>query len=356
MDDEQAEPTPGAGSPGAGESAPPPPPPPPLTPPPPPPPPPMTTTGWVLPANVGRPAINIGSIIGRTFDTFGREWSLFLVLAVPAALGSFVQGLVTPASAASPEAMPTLGEVVPYLATSVLAGLVGLVSTVMVAVAADGLWRGRQVGVAEAVTGGLRRLPRYFAVTVLIALAIGAVAALLGVVLVAAVSVGLQSGAVVLAALAAVVLLPVALWVAARLSLLGPVVVLEDHGIRGSITRAWDLSRGHAVMLFLLTFAIGVCAGLPLWGGSLFATYVESPWIAGLALAIAALVFQPLPVIAVVLAWGDLTGGRYADSPVMARGRGRRIAALLVFGLGAILFVAGFGVAGQYLATLPAAP
>jgi hypothetical protein len=266
-----------------------------------------------------------------------------------------VQGIVTPASAAS-DATPTLGELVPYLATSVLAGLVGLVSTVMVAVAADGLWQGREVGVAEAVTGGLRRLPRYFAVTVLIALAIGGVAALLGGIVVAATAAGLGSGAVVLAALAVVVLLPVALWVAARLSLLGPVVVLEDHGIRGSIGRAWDLSRGHAIMLFLLTFAIGVCAGLPLWGGSLFATYVESPWIAGLALAIATLVFEPLPVIAVVLAWGDLTGGRYADSPVMARGRGRGIAALLVFGLGAVLFVAGFGVAGQYLATLPAAP
>ena len=309
-----------------------------------------------MPANAGRPAVNIGSIIGRTFDIFGREWSLFLVLAIPAALGSFVQGLVTPASAATPDAMPTLAEFVPYIASSVLAGLVGLISTVMVAVAADGLWQGRQVGVAEVVTSGLRRLPRYVAVTVLIALAIGGVAAFLGVVVVAAAAVGLQSGAVVLAVLAGVVLLPVALWVAARLSLLGPVVVLEGHGIRGSIARAWDLSRGHAIMLFLLTLAIGVCAGLPLWGGSLFATYVESPWIAGLALAIATLVFEPLPVIAVVLAWGDLTGGRYADSTVMARGRGRGIAALLVFGLGAILFVAGFGVAGQYLATLPAAP
>ena len=33
------------------------------------------------------------SVLGRTFDTFGREWSLFLVLAVPAAVASLLQML-----------------------------------------------------------------------------------------------------------------------------------------------------------------------------------------------------------------------------------------------------------------------
>ena len=53
--------------------------------------------GWVLPANlVAGPRIDVASVLGRTFDTFGREWSLFLVLAVPAAVASLLQMLITP--------------------------------------------------------------------------------------------------------------------------------------------------------------------------------------------------------------------------------------------------------------------
>ena len=42
------------------------------------------------------PRLGVGSVIGRTFDTFGREWSLFLVLATPAALVGVLQLLVQP--------------------------------------------------------------------------------------------------------------------------------------------------------------------------------------------------------------------------------------------------------------------
>jgi hypothetical protein len=216
----------------------------------------------------------------------------------------------------------------------------------MITVAADRLWLGRAVGIADAASVGLRAIPRYLTVVVVLGLALfGALfVAILAIVVAAVVA---EPLGVALGVAGFLVGVPLLFWAAARLSLVAPVAILERYGVRGSINRAWDLSRGHATMLFLLTLVVGISAGLPLWGGSLFASFAPDPVIAGVAVAISTLVFEPLPAIAVVLAWGDRTGAGYRDSEVMARGRGRRVAALLVFGLGAILLVAGLGVASQ---------
>lgn len=312
-----------------------------------------------MPADLPSQTINVGSIIGRAFDTFGREWSLFVVLALPAALGTLLQALLTPGgmgslgspgtlgSTGSLAAMPTPAEIASYVGALLASSLLGLVSTIAIAVAADDLWQGRAVGVTDAMARALRVFPRYLLVVLTLTLMVGAIAVIAAAVVVGAYAAAGPAAGVVIGVLGFLVALPVALFVSARLSLIVPVVVLERNGIFASIVRAWDLSRGHAILLFALSFVISLCAAIPLWGGSLFAAFVTGPVIAGIALAIATLVFAPLPAIAMVLAWGDRVGGRYRDSEVMARGRGRRVAALLVFGLGGILFVAGFGVAAQ---------
>ena len=75
------------------------------------------------------------------------------------------------------------------------------------------------------------------------------------------------------------------------------------------------------------------------------------------AIALAELVTAPLTGIWVLVAWGDLAGGgRYRDSEVMARGRGRWTAALLVFGLATVLLLAGVAITGSALAGLPITP
>lgn len=321
--------------------------------PPPPPPPPSPVVGWAIPADAGRPTIDVASVIGRSFDTFGREWSLFLVLAAPSGLGALLQVLIAgPGNAAATgiAARPTVGQILTYLAASLLSAGLALVSAVAIAVAADALWQGRPIGVAGAFRGGLSALPRYLAVVIAMGLMVGGVVlvvAVVGVIVFAA----LGPIALVVAVLAGLVGTLALGYLSARLALLAPVVVLERNGVIGSIVRSWDISRHHVIALFLLTITISLCAALPLWGGALFAGFVTNPLIAGIAVGIAALVFEPLPAIAMVLAWGDRVGGRHADSEVMARGRGRNVAALLVFGLGAILLVAGIGVATQAAAT-----
>jgi hypothetical protein len=355
MDDERGEPDlrPTAPAEPPTIAAPPPPPAAQPPPPPPPPPPPSPVVGWAIPADAGRPTIDVASVVGRSFDTFGREWSLFLVLAAPAALGALLQVLIAgpgTAAASGTAAWPTVGEIVTYLATSLLSAGLSLVSAIAIAVAADALWQGRPIGVAGAFRGGLSAFPRYLAVVIVMGLMVGGVAlivAVVGVIVFAA----LGPIALVVAVLAGLVGALALAYLYARLALLAPVVVLERNGVIGSIVRSWDISRHHVIVLFLLTITISLCAALPLWGGSLFAGFVTNPLIAGIALAIATLVFEPLPAIAMVLAWGDRVGGRHGDSEVMARGRGRRVAAVLVFGLGAILLVAGIGVATQATAT-----
>jgi len=360
MDDQPTEPAPPAPEPATGEGPPLLPPAPPPAQPPPPPhhwaQPPAPTVGWVAPGDSVRPAIDIGSIIGRSFDTFGREWSLFLALAAPAALGSMLQAALAPATltATAPETA-TLDQLWPILASVLLSALLGLVSTVLVTVAADGLWRGHSMGLGASLAGGLAALPRYAGVVVLLGLAIVGLAVLAVVMTAAAVAI-LGPAAVAIPALGLLLLLPVGIWIGARLTLLAPVIVLERNGVTGSIRRAWRLSKGRVLVLFVLTVAIGLCAALPLWGGSLVSAFVTDPLAAGLALAIATLVSQPLPAIAVTLAWGDRVGDRHADSAVMSRGRGRTVAIALVVGLGLVLFVIGLGLGARYATSVPAFP
>ena len=361
MDDERGEPDPGPTAPAEppAPAGPPPPPAPPAGPPPPPPwsggpATPQPVVGWAIPADAGRPTIDVASVIGRSFDTFGREWSLFLVLAGPAALGTLLQTLITgPGSTAMTgiDGRPTVGQFVTYLVASLLSAGLALVSGAAIAVATDALWQGREIGVSGAFRGGLAALPRYLAVSIAIGLMFAGVALIVTVVGIVAFAV-LGPIAVAIVVIAVLVGIPAIVYVSVRLALLAPVVILERNGVIGSIVRSWDISRHHVIVLFLLTLAIGLCAGLPLWGGTLVAGFVPSPLIAGIALGIATLVFEPLPAIAMVLAWGDRVGGRHADSGVMARGRGRIMAALLVFGLGAILLVAGVGMAARSASTI----
>jgi hypothetical protein len=305
----------------------------------------------VAPTDPGSRAIDIGSIIGRTFDTLGREWSLFLVLAAPAALGALVQSLIAPTTPApSTAADPRLDDLVTILGATVVSAAFSVLSVLAVTAAVDELWQGRAAGVGDAFARGIRALPRYLGVTILFGLAVFLLVAI-PVALILAVPGSATGLLVVLFVLGALVLLPVLLWVGARLTLVVPVLVLDPDGVTGSIRRAWELSRGHALMLFALSIAIGLIGAMPLWGATLFAAFVPNAMIGGIALAISTLIYQPLSLIAITIAWGDRIGGRHADSETMARGRGRGTGALLVFGLTAILFVIGIGVAAQYAAT-----
>ncbi len=324
-------------------------------PPPPPPPPPRPGVGWLPPQpGSGGPRLDVGSILGRTLDTYGREWSLFLALALPAGIGNLLQVLLEPASlpaggsdlASTVDPQVLAGEIGQFLLAFAVSLVLSWVTALATIVATDRLWSGRPTGLREAIAGAARVAPRAFAVWLLMAAVVvgtvllaSAVGALLFVLLPA---LGIAVLTVVFLALLAVFIV-----VAIRLSLVVPVVALEETGIAAAFRRTWALTRGHAILLFATSLLVGLSGAFALWGSSLISSFAGDPLLGALATGIATVVASPLGAIWTVIAWGDLAGGRHADSTIMARGRGRTTAIALVIGFGLVLLVAGFAVMGN---------
>ncbi|HEX5829086.1 MAG TPA: hypothetical protein VFY23_16290 [Candidatus Limnocylindrales bacterium] len=295
---------------------------------------------WPQPVAV-RPALDVGLIVGRTFDTLGREWSLFLALAVPAGLSGFASAVLSPslqaiirdpAGAAGPDQLL-------FLVAQVLIALLSGVTAIATIVAADAYWRGDAIGLAEAVGRGLRLLPRAIGFLLLgILLVIGLTLVL--VLPLFAMSL-LGSGGMALAIILLLVALVVLAWIGARLAVLFPVLVLEPTPVLGVLGRTWALTRGSAVLLFITALVIGLCGLLPSWGGSLFSLFVDDRFVAGIATGLASMVVAPLSGIWTVLAWGQLTGAPHRDTDVMTTGRGRWVALVLIVGVGMVLVLAG---------------
>jgi len=310
----------------------------------PPPPPPAAVPAWP-PAAVAPPGLDVGGLVGRTFDTFGREWSLYLALALPAGLGAFASTALSPSIQAvvRDPGSPTGLEQIPGLLAQLLLAFIGVVASLAMIVVTDGYWRGTTVGLGEAVGRAAGMLPRAIGLF-LVALALGLVVGLV-VAVVAIVSFAAGPAGILLASLAFLVAFPFAVYLSARLSLLLPVLVLEPTPVLAVIGRTWRLTRSHALALFLTAFVIGLSGLVPAWGSALFSLFVDNRVMAGVAVALATMVVAPLGAIWTVLAWGRLTGAPHRDSEIMAAGKGRLIGFGLVAGVGMVLVVIGGGLA-----------
>ncbi len=324
--------------------------------------------GWVVPANlIAGPRIEVGSVLGRTFDTFGREWSLFLVLAVPAAVASLLQMLITPTVESQVQnrfaATPAVADPWALFVVSVIVATAVGISALASVIAADRLWRGEAAGIGDTIQGVVHSIPRAIPLWLLVVLVqVGVV--LFTVEVLPSMSARPTTAGAGQAAALTLIALPIALIVGiafvaiqVRLSLALPVVALEEGTPGSVIPRTWRVTRGHMIALFACSLAIGLCVSITAWGATLFLLFGDNRIVAGIALAIAELVTAPLTGIWVLIAWGDLVGaGRHHDSELMARGRGRWTTVAIVFGLGAILLVAGFGVTGAAVTRIMAAP
>jgi len=262
-------------------------------------------------------------------------------LAVPAGLGGVASAAFTQSFQAllrDPDAAAAVDQV-PLILAQLLIGLLSGVTTLATIVATDHLWRGTPIGLAATLGAGVRLVPRALGLLLLgLLIAIGftfvAVVALLA-------ASALGAFGVFLGAAGLLVLLVVGLWVSARLSLLLPVLALEGAPVLAVIGRTWQLTKGRALLLFLTALVISICSLLPAWGSTLFSMFVDDRLVAGIAVGLATLVTAPLGGIWTVLAWGELTGAPHADSPVMATGKGRVLAMVLIVGVGAVLLLIG---------------
>ncbi len=307
---------------------------------------PAPSSGWILPdpSTAQATRLDISLIVGRTFDTLGREWSLFLALAIPAGIGGFISGALSPSLATTlREGQTSTDGQIATMALQAVVAVLGGITTLATIIAADRLWRGTTAGLGDAFARAASILPRVIALFVVVLVAtVGLAVALTATVLL------LQSLGPVAAtagAIAALGLLVVAIYVSARLSVILPVLVLEDTPVIRSIGRSWQLSRGHALVLFGIAFVIALCGLLPTWGGLLFDMFVDNRIVAGVALGLGSMVVAPLGGIWTVIAWGILTGAPYRDSEVMTTGRGRTVGFLIIATVGLVLVMAGGGLA-----------
>ena len=306
-----------------------------------PPPPPVA---WLVPGQgAAAPSrrLDVGGTIGRTFDTLGREWSLFLALAIPAGLAGFAGAVSTTSMQAilrDPGIRSGL-EQAPLLVAQLLIALLSLVTTIATIVAADRLWRGSEVGLGEAVGAAAGVLPRAIGL-LLVGIVVGIV---FGVAIVACLMlIGfLGPGGAFIGILGVVALLAVAFYVGLRLALIGPVLVLENVPLLGVIGRAWRRTKGNVILIFVTALVIGLCGLLPTWGGSLFSLFVDDRIVSGIAAGLASMVVAPLGGIWTVLAWGQLADAPYLDSDVMRTGKGRLLGFSIVAGVGLVLLLVG---------------
>lgn len=302
-------------------------------------------SGWIVPEAPPGPRLSVGSVVRRTFEIFGREWSLFLALSLPAAAAGGLS-LLVPAD----DVALSLLVLVPTLVISVFANAVLTVATAEIA--AD-----RPVVVADVVARGQRAFPRLLVLLVISALAGIAVGFAVVVTLLTATtawSVGLF--AIVLLVLAALVI-----FVAVRIYPVFALATLERTGPVESLRRTWSLTRGRALALFGIALVMGLATGPAYWGASLLSLEPGVPAV--LANALALLVTAPVLTISGVLAYLDLRAGSApsegragagagSEPPVRSRRGPRAIGLAIVLGVGVLLSVTGVGVVGDRLDAL----
>lgn len=293
-------------------------------------------SGWIVPDAPPGPRLSVGSVVRRTFEVFGREWSLFLALSLPAAAAGGLS-LLVPAD----DVALSLLVLVPTLVVSVLATAVLTVATADIA--AD-----RPVGVADVVARGVRAFPRLLVLLALAVVAGIAVGLALVVTLLAAATV---PGVGLVVSIALLVLVVLGLVVAVRIYPVFALTTLERTGPVESLRRTWSLTRGRALALFGIALVMGLATGPAYWGASLLSLDGGAPAV--LANALALLVTAPVLTISGVLAYLDLRASRpEAPGPVPVRRGPRAIGLAIVLGVGVLLSVTGVGVVGDRLDSL----
>jgi hypothetical protein len=269
----------------------------------------------------------VGSVIGRTFDTFIRQGTFFVVLAVPSTVIAIVSTIILGGSTSTAFSL--------FVSLGSLA--VNLIFTMAMIVAADDLRAGRIPTYGSVIGRAADRVGSAFLSTLaqLAALVGLAVAAVL---VIAFFLIGGNIGGQVIAALISIAAIVLVVTVAVRWSVLLAAIVLDGFGPLKSLSRSRAVTRGNAWRVFAVFAVFGVLF-LPLSVGVFGLSLVPRTSVV-LALMIASnLLSGPLTAIATSITYGDLTA-----RPAVEAGRDTRrnagsilVAAILVVGAFALV-------------------
>lgn len=234
----------------------------------------------------------------------------FLMLSLP---GAVLQILMPPPPA--PGELPEGGLWLAYIPVMIVISLIGTLAITLLA-----LRGGTSVG--EALAHGARRVGPVILALLLVGLASGLaslpIMMLFGLL-------AINSGNPALAGLAILVMLPLALALWARLSMVTPVAAAEQAGPIAMLQRSWQITRGHfwkllGLMVLLAIVAIAISIAVGAIGGLLIALVAGMPEPGSLSfyllLILSALVQAVLStVLAVLLArvYAQLAGTGSAE-------------------------------------------
>ncbi|HEV8546888.1 MAG TPA: glycerophosphoryl diester phosphodiesterase membrane domain-containing protein [Candidatus Limnocylindrales bacterium] len=273
--------------------------------------------------------LGVGSVFGRTLDTFLSRPMLFVLLAFPTPILAAIRAIL----AGDPR---TEGLGVPVALVEIV---VGIAVTLSIILAADDLRAGREPSYDALIRRALDRSIEGILSTIVNFLALFGILFALAIVFVLIITVGGVAG-VVLGAVAIIVASIVCAVVFIRWSLAQPAIALDQRGPVQALNRSWQVTRGNALRIFGLFLVIGL-AGLPLTFGLwiLFASGAN-PIIVLLLTAATSLVLAPLAAIGTSLAYGDLTGRPAADRAAAQPRRGRAALVGVILGVGILASLA----------------
>ena len=297
-------------------------------------------SGALTPLPPPRGALRIRSVIGRSLDLYLRRPVPFLLLNIPAAIVSgassllYVTGSLGPTSFASgtPQA---LGPMAAFgLLFGLIALIVGIATSLSMALAADDVRAGRQVHVAQRVRQGFSRTAVAVLSAILEFLAI-IVVLFIGFIAIALLALT-RSGALI--GIGILGLVVVVLWITIRWALSITAIALEPVGPLEALGRSRAVTRGNVwrivgvyflFALLILPMSIGI--------GFLSLALFDVPLLSVAISLAASLVTIPLASIISTMIFGDLTGRpEAAPDPRSPQLRAIFVAALLIGGVLAV--------------------
>lgn len=280
----------------------------------------------------------VGAIVGRTLDTYGSSFGLYLILGAPLAIFGATTVFVG-------------ANLVALIPIAVFTALVGVVTSAAMMFATDDVWRGVRPGIADVLDRAAGRAVALILSSLVVIVVLGAVVLVVGIAGVfvgVAATTGSGPGPVlVVLVLVAIALLVVASVVTLRWAVSGPAIALDGLGPIAGLRRSWALTRGHLWRLTRLYLALLLFTVMASTGASFLSTYAPERAFAAAGLALATLLTSPLLAISMAIAYRDLGGHPVVGGEGLPRRAGRVRSSIAVLGGGLILFAAGiWSVAG----------
>jgi hypothetical protein len=244
------------------------------------------------------PGLPIEATLRTAMDDVGTSfWRLLLIGAV---------GLVPIMAAVVALGDNALASVVQFLTIIPSAALLAAAG----AVRAD-----RQPSIERSYRQALARLLHYFLANLLVLVIIVLIAIVPAIVISIAIGIIIISGSsdtaltvAIVLVMTLVALIPVT-YVSARLSLIGPIIVVEGLGVGASITEGWRRTRGQVLRLLVVFVAGSIPGGLVAIGGALLAFgLLAQPILIGAAFGLAYTVAIVVLTCVNVAAWERLGG------------------------------------------------